>query len=105
MARRTFLVFAAVIAINAFELHAQSATVYRLTFAEREQKIMQVEATFTDVPAGAPQLRMSRSSPGRYALHDFAKSAIDVRATDAAGRPLSITRPEPHPWDLGGPSG
>ena len=105
MARRTFLVFAAVIAINAFELHAQPATAYRLTFAEREQKIMQVEATFTDVPAGPLQLRMSRSSPGRYALHEFAKSVIDVRATDGAGRPLSITRPEPHRWDVDGHSG
>ena len=58
---------------------------------------MQVEVTFTDVPAGRLQLRMSRSSPGRYALHEFAKNVYDVRVTDAAGKPLTVTQPEPAP--------
>ena len=66
---------------------------------------MQVEATFTDVPAGPLQLRMSRSSPGRYGLHEFARHVTDVRATDGAGRPLSITRLEPHRWDVDGHAG
>ena len=34
------------------------------------------------------ELRMSRSSPGRYAPHDFAKNVYDVRAFDADGREL-----------------
>ena len=55
-------------------LHGQSAISYRLTFADRGHHIMQVEAIFTDVPAGPLQLRMSRSSPGRYALHEFARN-------------------------------
>src|SRR5687768_11643509 len=65
---------------------AQSAIAYKLTFAERERKNLQVDVTFTDVPAGPLQLRMSRSSPGRYALHEFAKNVFDVRATDAGGK-------------------
>ena len=48
---------------------------------------------------------MSRSSPGRYALHEFAKNVLDVRATDAAGRPLPIAHPNPHQWDVTGHSG
>jgi predicted metalloprotease with PDZ domain len=79
--------------------------VYRLTFAEREQQIMRVEVAFTNVPAGPLELRISRSSPGRYALHDFAKNVIDVRATDGSGKPLSLTRPEPHRWEVSGHSG
>jgi predicted metalloprotease with PDZ domain len=102
---KALVVVVALAVAGSVALRAQSATVYRLTFAEREQKIMQVEATFTDVPAGPLQLRMSRSSPGRYALHEFAKNVIDVRATDGGGRPLSITRPEPHQWDVDGHSG
>ena len=94
----------ALVAASTF-VRAQSAPVYRLTFAEREQQIMQVEVTFTDVPAGPLQLRMSRSSPGRYALHEFAKNVTDVRATDGAGRPLAIARPEPYQWDVSGHSG
>ena len=66
---------------------------------------MRVEVTFTDVPAGPLELRMSRSSPGRYALHDFAKNVTDVQATDGSGKPLAITRPEPHRWEVGGHSG
>lgn len=84
---------------------AQEAVSYRLMFAERAHRLMHVEATFTDVPAGPLQLRMSRSSPGRYAAHDFAKNVFDVRATDAAGRPLPIARPNPHQWDVSGHSG
>jgi predicted metalloprotease with PDZ domain len=84
---------------------AQSAVAYTLTFAERERKILQVAVTFTDVPAGPLQLRMSRSSPGRYALHEFAKNVFDVRATDAGGKPLPIAHPNPHQWDVSGHAG
>lgn len=67
--------------------------------------MMRVEVAFTNVPAGPLELRMSRSSPGRYALHDFAKNVADVRATDGSGKPLSLTRPEPHRWEVSGHSG
>ena len=43
---------------------------------------------------------MSRSSPGRYAIHSFAKNVYDVSAVDGRGRPLAITRPDPHGWDV-----
>jgi predicted metalloprotease with PDZ domain len=66
---------------------------------------MQVEATFTTVPAGPLELRMSRSSPGRYALHEFAKNVFDVRITDEAGKDLTVMRPNPHEWDVTGHSG
>src|SRR5215203_2832451 len=58
---------------------AQAPVAYRLQFPEREHRLMQVEITFADVPAGPLQLRMSRTSPGRYALHEFAKNVFDVR--------------------------
>jgi predicted metalloprotease with PDZ domain len=66
---------------------------------------MQVEVTFADVPAGTLQVRMSRSSPGRYALHEFAKNVFDVRVTDGAGRKLSAARPNLHQWDVAGHDG
>ena len=79
---------------------AQAVTTYRLSFPEREHRLMDVEVTFTDVPAGPLQLRMSRTSPGRYALHEFAKNVFDVRVTDPGGTPLAVTRPNPHQWDV-----
>ena len=48
---------------------------------------------------------MSRTSPGRYALHEFAKNVFDVRITDEAGKPLAVSRPNPHEWDVTGHSG
>jgi len=41
---------------------------------------------------------MSRSSPGRYALHQFAKNLFDLKATDGAGAPLGVTRTTPDEW-------
>jgi predicted metalloprotease with PDZ domain len=43
---------------------------------------------------------MSRSSPGRYALHEFAKNIYNVRATDGAAKRLNVTRPNPYQWNV-----
>ena len=59
---------------------AQAPVAYRLSFPEREHHLMQVDITFPDVPTGPLQLRMSRSLPGRYALHEFAKNVFDLRS-------------------------
>ena len=85
--------------------YAQAAVSYRLSFPEAAHHLMQVEATFAAVPPGPLELRMSRSSPGRYALHEFAKNVFDVRVTDAMGQALPVTRPNPHQWDVTGHSG
>ena len=66
---------------------------------------MQVEVVFPDVPPGPLQVRMSRTSPGRYALHEFSKNVYDVVVTDGAGRPLAPTRPNLHQWDIAGHDG
>lgn len=84
---------------------AQTPVAYRLSFPEAAHHLMQVDATFTSVPAGPLELRMSRSSPGRYALHEFAKNVFDVRITDEAGKALTVNRPNPHEWDVTGHAG
>ena len=84
---------------------AQAPVAYRLSFPEREHRLMQVEITFREVPAGPLQLRMSRSSPGRYAIHEFAKNVFDVRVTDESGKPLTVSRPNAYGWDVTGHSG
>jgi hypothetical protein len=50
----------------------QAAIEYKLSFPAPEHRWMQVEARFPGVPSGTLQLRMARTSPGRYALHEFA---------------------------------
>ena len=61
---------------------------------------MNVEVTFTDVPAGTLEVMMSRTSPGRYALHEFARNVYDVQIDDGAGQPLSVERPDPSQWSV-----
>jgi predicted metalloprotease with PDZ domain len=85
---------------GAAQAFAQGPVSYRLSFAQREHRLMHVEMTLPDLPAGPLQLRMSRSSPGRYAMHEFAKNVFDVSVADEQGNPLPFTRPNPHQWDV-----
>jgi predicted metalloprotease with PDZ domain len=79
---------------------AQAPVEYRLSFPEAEHRLMDVEVRFTDLPPGPLELRMSRSSPGRYALHEFAKNVFGVRVFDGNGAPLAVERPNPHQWTV-----
>jgi predicted metalloprotease with PDZ domain len=105
MARRLTPIAFLLVVLSQPAVHTQTPVAYRLSFPEAAHHLMQVEATFTTVPPGPLQLRMSRSSPGRYALHEFAKNVFDVRITDEAGQALAVTRPNPHEWDVTGHSG
>ena len=73
---------------------------YRFSFPEPSERWMQVDATFAGLAAAPLQLRMSRSSPGRYAIHDFAKNVYDVRAYNSDGRELPLERPDPAGWTV-----
>src|SRR5258705_3884622 len=86
------------IAAAATTAFAQAPVAYRLTFPEPEHRWMQVEVTFPDLPAGSFELHMSRASPGRYSLHEFAKNVYDVRISDMTGSTLRVTRPNPYQW-------
>ncbi len=66
---------------------------------------MQVEVTFSEVPPGPLQVRMSRTSPGRYALHEFSKNVVDVRVRDGKGTALTPARPDLHQWTVTGHDG
>src|SRR6476620_322374 len=44
------------------------------------------------LPAGPAVFRMSRSSPGRYATHEFGKNVYNVKATDEKGNALSVEK-------------
>jgi len=66
---------------------------------------MQVEVIFPDVPPGTLEVVMSRTSPGRYAIHDFARNVYDVRIDDGAGAALAVERPDPSQWNVGGHRG
>ena len=101
------LLTAAALGTFALPLQAQTRSVeYEVAFPNAEQHEARVTATFRGVPRGQPlQVRMSRSSPGRYALHNFAKNVFDVEATDGRGRRLALTRGDVHGWNAAGHDG
>ncbi len=80
--------------------HAAAPIQYRFTFPEPEHRWMQVDATFPDVPQQPLELRMSRASPGRYSLHDFAKNVYDVHAFARDGHEIATARPDPYGWTV-----
>jgi predicted metalloprotease with PDZ domain len=77
---------------------AVSPVHYRFAFPEPQHRWMQVEASFPQLGTAALDLRMSRASPGRYSLHDFAKNVYDVHVFGADGRELTTQRPDPYGW-------
>lgn len=95
------------LALASSPVAAQSPRVhYEIAFPNAAQHEGRVTVTFTGVPAGRPlRIRMSRASPGRYAITQFAKNVYDVAATDGRGRALTISRPDPHGWDVQGHRG
>lgn len=78
---------------------------YEIAFPDRRHHEAAVTATFPAAGHDTLDVRMSRSSPGRYALHEFAKNVYAVTATDGAGRPLPIHRPDPYRWRVTGHDG
>ena len=98
MTKRFFVLLLVVASTTSF--HAAETVRYRFSFPEPQHRWMQVEASFPELGAGTLELRMSRSSPGRYSLHDFAKNVYDVHAFAADGRELQATRPDPYGWNV-----
>lgn len=103
MMRRLLICFLVVASSVSFQ--AAAPVHYTLTFPEPQHRWMQVQASFSELGTGTLELRMSRSSPGRYSLHDFAKNVYDVHAFTADGRELPTTRPDPYGWNVSGHGG
>src|SRR6201996_5480513 len=65
---------------------------YIVSFPNLAHHEAQVELIVSDLTTRTAIFRMSRSSPGRYATHEFGKNVYDVKAFDATGKPLAINK-------------
>ena len=92
-------------ALRAQTQAAQTPIVYRVTFPEPEHHWLQVEVTFAGLGAAPLKARMSRSSPGRYAVHEFAKNVFSVERVQRRGTEVAHTRPDADEWDVAGHDG
>ncbi len=73
------LIFAFAIAFG------QTAIQYEISFENAVHHEAVIKATFTNLENKVLELRMSRTSPGRYALHEFAKNVYNFKAFDGTG--------------------
>ena len=67
---------------------------YELSFPNAIHHEAQISLTVSQLPKQAAVFRMSRSSPGRYATHEFGKNVYNVTAVDEQNQPLTIIRTE-----------
>ena len=91
---------ALVVLLLAAPLAAQAPVIYKVSFPAPEHHYAEVEVTFRELAAGVLEARMSRSSPGRYAIHEYSKNVFDVHAYNGSGRELPIARPNPYQWNI-----
>jgi predicted metalloprotease with PDZ domain len=80
--------------------NSQETISYTISFENAEHHEAFITAEFNGLDNNILELRMSRTSPGRYALHEFAKNVYDLKAYDSKGISLPITRPNPHQWNI-----
>ena len=85
-------------------LNAQTNT-YEISFENAVHHEAKIKATFPNIKTGELTVRMSRTSPGRYALHEFAKNVYSFKATNSKGEALEIERKDPYSWTLSGHDG
>ncbi|MDT7829163.1 PDZ domain-containing protein [Pricia sp. S334] len=78
---------------------------YEISFENAVHHEAEIKGQFTELKSDTIVFRMARSSPGRYAIHEFAKNVYALKATDGQGTPLTITRPSPYQWNISGHDG
>ncbi|SDS26575.1 PDZ domain-containing protein [Gramella sp. MAR_2010_147] len=78
---------------------------YHISFENAVHHEAKVKISFPEVKTNELNIRMSRTSPGRYALHEFVKNVYGFKATDGKGNELKIERNDPYSWKVSGHDG
>jgi predicted metalloprotease with PDZ domain len=84
---------------------AQISSSYTVSFENAVHHEAQIQATFSNLKSDVVEFRMSRSSPGRYAIHEFAKNVYQVEVTNGKGEVLKPTRSNSYSWLVKGHDG
>ncbi|WP_282178597.1 M61 family metallopeptidase [Maribacter stanieri] len=100
---RYFILFI-IFGFQSIQIIAQTNS-YSISFENAVHHEANVSATFPDIASDTLTLRMSRTSPGRYALHEFAKNVYNFKAKDNKGNSLQVSRTNPYEWKVSGHDG
>ncbi len=83
-------------------LYSQTSIQYEISFENAQHHEADISVQFDNVSLDTLSVRMSRTSPGRYAIHEFAKNVYGFKAEDENGNELMVNRPNPSQWDISG---
>ncbi|HJP63744.1 MAG TPA: PDZ domain-containing protein [Mucilaginibacter sp.] len=79
----------------------QKALFYSISFPNAVHHEAEIVLTIPQAPSGDIRLRMSRSSAGRYATHEFGKNVYNVKATNVDGSAIEVKQVEGDLYELG----
>lgn len=74
---------------------------YSISFPNAAHHEAEIVMFVPQAPDGKFNVRMSRSSAGRYATHEFGKNVYNVKATDGKGKELPIKQIEGDVYEVG----
>ena len=86
-------------------LAAQEPVRYAVSFPNAAHHEAEVRATFSGVRSPVLEVLVSRSSPGRYSLHEFPKNIYNFKAGDGQGHALQVSQPFDYQWNIAGHKG
>jgi predicted metalloprotease with PDZ domain len=103
MKRSLLLFFVCLISMGSFaqiDNGPQKPIYYVISFPNAVHHEAEIVMTIPKAPSGRLEFRMSRSSAGRYATHEFGKNIYNIKATDVDGNELKLTQIEGDVYEL-----
>ena len=91
--------FFILILLLGFLANAQTNT-YHISFDNAVHHEAKVNINFPEVKSNTITITMSRTSPGRYALHEFVKNIYGLKATNSKGEMINAKRIDPYSWEV-----
>lgn len=91
--------------ISTFSLQAQLPVRYEVSLDHIRQHEAVITVEFPALPPQPLEIIMPSSSPGRYAVHHFAKNVYGEKAFDADGNELPVSKTDIDRWEVSGHHG
>ncbi|MEP6611824.1 MAG: PDZ domain-containing protein [Mucilaginibacter sp.] len=100
--KKLFLILAAgLFATAAMAQQPVRPIFYSISFPNAAHHEAEIVIFVPQAPDGKFLVRMSRSSAGRYATHEFGKNVYNVKATDGKGKELPVKQIEGDVYEVG----
>lgn len=90
----------ALIVFYSLNIFSQTKINYEVSFPNAVHHEAEISVTFSELKNDTLNVLMSKSSPGRYALHQFAKNIYNVKAFNGQGDSIQISKIKPNEWQI-----